>query len=104
LAAQQVTAEVVDDGERVAVLAVAEELPFEIDGPNLIGCGGVEGSRSGMLPAPLTSPRAEPAVAFENIEDGAACGQGPARKTFFGVAPRSFVRPIRIESSPRESA
>ncbi len=38
MATKQVAAEVVDDGERVAGSAVAhEELPFEIDGPNLVG-------------------------------------------------------------------
>jgi hypothetical protein len=82
MATEQVAAEVVDDGERVAVSSVAhEELAFEIHGPDLVGSGGVEGRRAWMLPAPVTSPRTDAAVAFENIEDRAACRQGQAGKT-----------------------
>lgn len=41
VAAEQIAAEVIDEGQRVAVEPVAhEELPFEVDGPNLVGCGG----------------------------------------------------------------
>jgi len=83
MATEQVAAEVVDDGERVAVLAVAhEELAFEIHGPDLVGSGGVEGRRAWMLPASMMSPRTDAAVAFENIEDRAACRQCPTGKTF----------------------
>jgi len=82
MAAEQVAAEVVDDGERVAVATIAhEELPFEVDGPDLIGSGGVEGGSSGMLPASATSPGMDAAVALKNIENGAACRQGLTGET-----------------------
>lgn len=81
MATEQVAAEVVDDGERVAVSAVAhEELPFEINGPDLVGSGGVEGRRPWMLPAAVMSPRTNAAVAFENIEDRATCRPAPTGK------------------------
>ena len=55
VAAEQVPAEVVDDGERIAVEAVAhQELPLEVDGPDLIRCGGVERGGTRMLPTPAT--------------------------------------------------
>jgi hypothetical protein len=82
MATEQEAAEVIDNGERVTVLAVAhEELPFEIHGPDLVGSGGVEGRRAWMLPASVTSPRTDAAVAFENIEERAACGQDQTGKT-----------------------
>jgi hypothetical protein len=83
MATKQVAAEVVDDGERVAVSTVAhEELAFEINGPDLIRSGGVEGGGPWMLPSSVASPRTDAAVTFENIEYGAACGPVQARKTF----------------------
>jgi hypothetical protein len=82
MATEQVAAEVVDDGERVAVSTVAhEEFAFEIHGPDLIRSGGVEGRSSWMLPASVASPRTDAAVTFKNIEDRASCGPVQARKT-----------------------
>ena len=72
-ATEQVTTEVVDDGKRVAVVPVAHaEVTFEIDGPNLVGCGGVEGCGAGMLPTSSSGAGADPAIALEDIEDGAS--------------------------------
>ena len=83
VAAEQIATEVIDKGQRVAVGPVTHaELAFEIDSPNLVGSGGVERCRAGMLPASVAAPRPDTAVPFENVEDGAAGGPVPVRKTF----------------------
>ena len=77
IAAKQIAAEMVDDSQGITVAPVAhEKLPLEVDGPNLIGSGGVEGSDTGMFPSPEAAPRTDTAVALENVEDGASSWQG----------------------------
>jgi hypothetical protein len=81
-ATKEVTTEVVDDGQGIAVETISgEELAFEIDGPNLVGCGGVEGSCSGMLPAAASSARPNAVMPLENVENRAARRQSPVGKT-----------------------
>jgi len=51
LATAHIPTEMIDDGERIAVHAIARaELPFEIDRPHLIGCGGLQRCRPRMFP------------------------------------------------------
>ena len=58
LTAEQVATEVIDDGQRVAIDAVARaELAFEVDGPDLVRGGGGEGSGARMLPPTVVPPR-----------------------------------------------
>jgi hypothetical protein len=74
VAAEQIATEVIRDGERVAVDAVShEELAFEVDGPDLIGRKGGGYGGAWMLPTISPSSRMNPTMAFENVEDGAAC-------------------------------
>lgn len=81
-ATEEIAAEVIDDGERVAVMSIAHaKVAFEINGPNLVGCGGVEGSGTGMLPTSATGTRANASVSLEDIEDGASCWPVPVGKT-----------------------
>ena len=81
-ATQQVTTEVVDNRQGIAVETISgEELAFEIDGPNLVGSGGVEGSCSGMLPAAASSARPNAVMPLENVENRAARRQSPVGKT-----------------------
>ncbi len=78
LATEQVAAEVIDDRKRVAVDSVAHaELALEVDGPDLIGRGGVERGCAGMLPGPPTPAMVDVAVARQDVEDGAARRPGP---------------------------
>src|ERR1051326_8154791 len=73
--AEQVPAEVVDDGQGITVDTVAhQELPFEVDGPDLIWCGRVEGRGTRMLPSASAAPRLGPAMALQDVEDRAARG------------------------------
>jgi hypothetical protein len=82
MATKHVAAEVVDDSERKTVAAIAhQEFTLKIHGPNLVGCSGVEGSGSGMFPAAANSTRPNAAMSLENVENRAASGQGPMRKT-----------------------
>ena len=80
LAAEQIAAEVVEDGEGITVLAVAQtELTFEVDGPDLVGGSGRQGRDAGMFPLAATSARLNAAVAGENVGDGAPSGPVPTR-------------------------
>src|SRR6267143_2180546 len=81
MTAEQVPAEVVDDGQGITVDTVAhQELPFEIDRPDLIRCGCVEGRGTRMLPTPAAAPRLGPAMALQDVEHGAARGPSPFRE------------------------
>ena len=72
----------VDDGERVAVEPIAhQELTFEVDGPDLVRRGRVEGRHAGVLPASSPSARLDTTMALEDVEDRAACGPGALRVT-----------------------
>src|SRR5882672_11795065 len=76
--AEQVPAEVIDDRQRITVNAVAhQELPFEVDCPDLIRCGRVEGRGTRMLPVPSPSSQLGPAMPLQDVEDRAARGPGP---------------------------
>src|SRR6266496_2727624 len=80
LAAEQIAAEVIEDGERVAVGRVAHaELALEVDGPDLVRRRGGEGSRPGVLPGAAAAAMVHVAVAAQNIEDGAAGRPGTLR-------------------------
>ncbi len=58
LTGEEIAAEVVDDGERVAVGPVPHpELPLEVDGPDLVRRGGLEGRGARVLPAAPLTPR-----------------------------------------------
>src|SRR6185436_12907877 len=77
--AEQVAAEMIEDGQRVAIKAVAhQELALEVDRPDLVGRGSADGCRTGMLPTPPSVPRYDPAVALKDVEDRAAGGPGPS--------------------------
>src|SRR5450432_264306 len=78
---EQVPAEVVDDGQGITVDTVAhQELSLEVDRPDLIRCGGVEGRGTRMLPTPAAAPRLGPAMALQDVEDRAARGPSPFRE------------------------
>src|SRR6188768_4111603 len=78
MAAKQVATEMIDDGQGVAVDAVAhQELALEVDRPDLVRCCGVEGRRPRMLPVSASAPRLGAAVALQDVEDRAARRPGP---------------------------
>jgi hypothetical protein len=80
LAAEKITAEVVDDGEGVAVESIAHaELALEIDGPDLVRAGGAQRGGAGMLPVPPASAVVNVAVTSEDVADGTPGGPGALR-------------------------
>ena len=82
VAAQEIAAEVVEDGQGVAVEAVAhEELAFEVDRPDLVGSGGINWCGTRVLPTSATVSSLDPTISLEDVEDGAAGGPGAVRVT-----------------------
>ena len=87
VAGEQVAAEVVDDGEGIAVAAVAHpELPLEVDGPDLIGSRGAEGSGPGVLPMRALATGTNAPVAQEDVADRAA-----GRPGLVGIPPEETL-------------
>jgi hypothetical protein len=73
VAAEQTSAEVIEDGEGIAIDPVPhQELSLEVDGPDLVRRGGVEGDRTGVLPSAPGVSRPDTAVTFQDVEDGAS--------------------------------
>ena len=80
LAAEEIAAEVVDDGQGIAVDAVAHpELALEIDRPDLVGSVGAQWSGARMLPGASAPAVVDVAVAGEDVEDRAARRPGALR-------------------------
>jgi len=80
VAAEQISAEEIGGGEGIAVDPVPhQELALEVGGPDLVGRGGVVGNGARMLPTMSPAPRLHPAVAFEDVEDGAPGRPGSSR-------------------------
>ena len=80
LAAEEVAAQVVDDGQGVAVDAVAHtELAFVVDRPDLVGTGGAQWSGARILPWESAPSVLDMTVAGEDVEDVAARGPGAMR-------------------------
>jgi hypothetical protein len=80
VAAEQVAAEVIKDGQWIAVDPVAHaELALEVDGPDLVGRGRVERGGPRMLPVPAAAAMLDAVVAREDVEDGTPGGPGPLR-------------------------
>ena len=78
VAAEQVAAEGINHGQRVAVDPVARaELALEVDGPDLVWRGGVERGGPRMFPLPAPAAMLDAVVAREDVEDRAAGGPGP---------------------------
>jgi hypothetical protein len=68
---------VVDDGEGIAVDAVAHlELALEVDGPDLVRASGPQGRGPRMFPRPAAPAMLDVAVAGEDVPDRAASGPG----------------------------
>src|SRR4051812_33172779 len=79
--AEQVSAEVIDDGQGVAVDAIPhQELALEVDRPDLVRCRRVEGRGPRMFPMSSPAPRLSSAVALQDVEDRAARGPSPLRE------------------------
>src|SRR5262249_39639794 len=75
-AGEQVAGVVVEDGERVAVDAVAGlELALEVDRPHLVRCIRVQRRRPWMLPVLPPASLLDQPVALEDVEDGASARQ-----------------------------
>jgi len=73
IAAQKITAEVVHDRQRVAVPPVAgAELPFEVDGPDLVRRFGTKSSGPWVQPSLSASSVLYQPMTFEDVEDGAS--------------------------------
>lgn len=82
VAAKEIPAEMIDDGQGVAVDSVShEELPLKVDGPNLIGSRRVERSGARMFPSSEAASRTDAPMFFENIEDGASRRESPLGKS-----------------------
>lgn len=82
VAAEEIAAEVVDDGQGVAVEAIAhEELAFEVDRPDLVGSSGINWRGTRVLPTSATVSSLDPAISLEDVEDGAAGGPSAVRVT-----------------------
>jgi hypothetical protein len=95
VAGEQVAAVAVDDGEGIAVLAVAGlELAFEVGGPHGVRRIHRRGRAAGVPGAGAAAPAAHEAVALEELADGAGRGPGPAR-----MAPRQVGE--ELPRSPR---
>ena len=80
LAAQQIAAEAIGDGQGIAVPAVAGfELAFEVGAPGVIGREDLRGGFAGMADVPAVPGGGDQAVATEDVTHGRPAGPGPAR-------------------------
>jgi len=107
VAREQVAAEVVDDREGIAVAPVAHaELPFEVDGPDLIGSRRAEGSGPGVLPPCAPAAGMNAAVAQQDVADRAAGGPGligiPLEETLTDFASAPTVTAVLLQDQLHE--
>ena len=80
LAANEVAAEVVGDGEGETIDAVnGFELALEIRAPKIVGARGGGGGFTGMSDATMVSAEGHKVIAFEDILDGSPAGKIPGR-------------------------
>ena len=96
-AREQVPAVVIQQGQRIAVDAVASlELALEVDRPHLVRSIGVQRRRTWVLPLLASSPALDQAVTFQDIEDRAA-----ARK--IGGSHLLSKQPMKLPCAPAVS-
>ena len=96
-AREQVPAVAIQQGQRIAVDAVASlELALEVDRPHLVRSIGVQRRRTWVPPLLASSPALDQAVAFQDVEDCAA-----ARK--FGGRHLLSNQPVKLSCAPAVS-